>query len=103
MTKSQLIERLASQAGIPKTHAETIVNGFFDSMVEAMKRGEKVEIRGFGSFSVRSYKPYIGRNPKTNESVHVQPKKLPFFRVGKELRETINADLPTGSSSGDSR
>jgi integration host factor subunit beta len=97
MTKSQLIERLAAQASIPKTHAETIVDGFFDSMIESMKRGEKIEIRGFGSFSVRSYKPYTGRNPKTNESVRVQPKKLPFFRVGKELRERINADLPAAA------
>jgi integration host factor subunit beta len=95
MTKSQLIEKLAQEAKIPKTHAETIINGVFDSMVEAMKRGEKIEIRGFGSFSVRSYKPYTGRNPKTNESVHVKPKKLPFFRVGKELREQINKELPT--------
>lgn len=94
MTKSQLIEHLATQTRIPKTHAETIVNSFFDSMVDAMKRGEKIEIRGFGSFSVRNYKPYKGRNPKTNESVEVQPKRLPFFRVGKELREKINADLP---------
>jgi integration host factor subunit beta len=96
MTKSQLIEKLAEQASIPKTYAETVVNGFFDSMIEAMRKGEKIEIRGFGSFSVRSYKPYIGRNPKTNESVHVQPKRLPFFRVGKELREAINMDIEPG-------
>ena len=94
MTKSQLIEKLASKANIPKTHAEVVVNSFFDAMVEEMKRGGKIEIRGFGSFSVRDYKPYVGRNPKTNESVEVKPKKLPFFRIGKELRERINEGLP---------
>ena len=90
MTTSQLIERLAERAGIPKTHSEVIVNSCFDAMTEAMKRGEKIEVRGFGSFSVRQYQSYTGRNPKTNQSVEVPPKKLPFFRVGKDLRELIN-------------
>jgi integration host factor subunit beta len=93
MTKSQLIERLADGARIPKTHAEVIVNSFFDAMTEAMKRGEKIEVRGFGSFSVRNYQSYTGRNPKTNQSVEVPPKKLPFFRVGKDLRELINSGI----------
>lgn len=90
MTKSQLIERLSESARIPKTHAEVVVNSFFDAMTVAMKEGQKIEVRGFGSFSVREYRSYTGRNPKTNEAVQVPPKKLPFFRVGKDLRELIN-------------
>ncbi len=103
MTKSQLIEKLASASGIPKTRAEALVNAFVDGVVDAMRRGAKVELRGFGSFSVRQYASYTGRNPKTNEPVHVRPKRLPFFRVGKELKERINrggAPVPRKASSG---
>jgi integration host factor subunit beta len=60
-------------------------------MVDALKKGEGIEIRGFGSFTVREYKPYEGRNPRTGQPVHVAPKRLPFFKVGKELRERVNA------------
>jgi len=94
MTKSVLIELLAEKANIPKVEAEKVVNSFFDAMVEALKRGESIEIRGFGSFRIRGYKPYTGRNPKTNQSVSVPSKRLPFFRVGKELKEFINQDMP---------
>jgi len=62
----------------------------FDSMVEALRRGDGIEIRGFGSFSIREYKEYEGRNPRTGETVHVKPKRLAFFKVGKELRERVN-------------
>jgi integration host factor subunit beta len=90
MTKSQVVARLAELARIPKTRAEAFVNVFFEAVADAMKRGDKVEIRGFGSFSVRRYGSYTGRNPKTNELVQVRPKRLPFFRVGRQLREMIN-------------
>ncbi len=90
MTKSQLIEKLAAGAGISKTRAEAIVNAFVDAVIDAMLRGAKIEIRGFGSFSVRQYGSYTGRNPKTNEPVRVRSKKLPFFRVGRGLKERIN-------------
>jgi integration host factor subunit beta len=81
----------------------------FDSMVDALCRGEGIEIRGFGSFSIRAYKEYQGRNPRTGEAVHVRPKRLAFFKVGKELRERVNNGRtepvrkpPTSSSSGSS-
>jgi integration host factor subunit beta len=91
MTKSELIEAIAEKAGIPKARAELLVNGVFDAMGEALARGEGIELRGFGSFTVRTYEAYEGRNPKTGEAVHVEPKKLPFFKVSKELRERVEA------------
>ncbi len=91
VTKSDLIERLSEALKLPKGKAEAVVNVMFDSMVGALERGERIEIRGFGSFEVRSYKAYEGRNPRTGEPVHVKPKRLPFFKVGKELRERVNA------------
>src|SRR6185295_12029501 len=75
---------------LPAGKAEAIVNCIFDSMVKALERGEGIEIRGFGSFTVREYKAYEGRNPRTGEPVHVAPKRLPFFKVGKDLRELVN-------------
>ena len=91
VTKSDLIERLSESLKLPKGKAEAVVNVMFDSMTTALERGERIEIRGFGSFEVRSYKAYEGRNPRTGEPVHVKPKRLPFFKVGKELRERVNA------------
>ncbi len=90
MTKSDLIEKLAERLKLPKGKAETIVNTIFESMETALARGERIEIRGLGSFEVRSYKAYEGRNPRTGEPVGVQPKRLPFFKVGKELKERVN-------------
>jgi len=90
MTKSDLIEAVANQLKLPKGKAELVVNCIFDSMEAALKRGERIEIRGFGSFEIRSYKSYEGRNPRTGEPVSVQPKRLPFFKVGKELKERVN-------------
>lgn len=92
MTKSELIEEIAQRTGLTKSRAEMVVGTVFDSMVDAMARGEGIEIRGFGSFTVRQYKAYEGRNPRTGDAVHVAPKKLPFFKVGKELRERVNSD-----------
>ena len=97
MTKSELIEEIAQRTGMTKSRAEMVVATVFDSMVDAMARGEGIEIRGFGSFTVRHYKAYEGRNPRTGEPVHVGPKKLPFFKVGKDLRERVNHSR-TGAS-----
>ncbi|PRP97638.1 HU family DNA-binding protein [Enhygromyxa salina] len=90
MTKSELIERVAQESGLPKGRAEMVVNTIFDSMTSALIAGDGIEIRGFGSFTVRLYKSYEGRNPRTGDVVHVAPKRLPFFKVGKELRERVN-------------
>jgi len=91
MTKSELIDAVATRANITKSRAELVVNCLFGAMTDALKNGEGIEIRGFGSFSVRQYKPYNGRNPRTGEPVHVATKRLPFFKVGKELKESVNA------------
>ena len=90
MTKSVLIERIAESLKLPAGKAEAIVNCVFDSMVKALENGEGIEIRGFGSFTVREYRSYEGRNPRTGAPVHVPPKRLPFFKVGKELKEMVN-------------
>lgn len=90
VTKSDLIETIANKLNLPKGKAELIVNCIFDSMEESLRRGDRIEIRGFGSFEIRSYKAYEGRNPRTGDPVGVQPKKLPFFKVGKELKERVN-------------
>jgi integration host factor subunit beta len=90
MTKSDLIEAVANTLKLPKGKAELIINSIFSSMEDALRRGERIEIRGFGSFEVRNYKSYEGRNPRTGDPVKVAPKRLPFFKVGKELRERVN-------------
>ena len=90
MTKSDLINALTTRANITHARAEQVVNVIFEAMTESLIRGEGIEIRGFGSFSVRSYKGYRGRNPRTGEPVEVAPKRLPFFKVGKELKELVN-------------
>jgi len=90
MTKSDLIDHLCEAQKMAKGRAEAIVNAIFDSMEQALKRGERIEIRGLGSFEVRSYKAYDGRNPRTGSRVAVKPKRLPFFKVGKELKERVN-------------
>ena len=89
MNKSGMIENLANERGISFKKAEEVVNTVFDTMTEALLTGERIEIRGFGSFVVNDYKSYTGRNPKTGESISVKPKKLPFFKVGKELKLRI--------------
>jgi integration host factor subunit beta len=90
VTKSDLIETVAQKLHLPKGKAELIVNCVFDSMEESLKKGERIEIRGFGSFEIRHYKAYEGRNPRTGDPVGVHPKRLPFFKVGKELKERVN-------------
>ena len=90
MNKSELVEALSVTRGISFKKAEDIVNAIFDSMTPALMEGDRIEIRGFGSFVVRDYKSYTGRNPKTGELIEVKPKKLPFFKVGKELKERVS-------------
>jgi len=91
MNKSQLIEALAQEMDLPVREAAPITNTILDSMVEALASGDNIEIRGFGSFVIKTYESYYGRNPKTGEKIKVPPKKLPFFKVGKELRENVNS------------
>lgn len=90
MTKSELIDALAARGELTKARAELVVNQIFDTMFTAIERGEGIEIRGFGSFTVRGYRSYSGRNPRTGGHVEVAAKRLPFFKVGKELREIVN-------------
>ena len=91
MTKSQLVTILAEEANITRLKAEVVVNTLFDSISEALVKGNRVEIRGFGSFVNREYGAYEGRNPRTGAVIDVKQKKVPFFKAGKELREHINA------------
>jgi integration host factor subunit beta len=91
MTKSDLIEYLCDKQKLPKGRAELLINTIFGCMEESLGRGERIEIRGFGSFEIRTYKAYQGRNPRTGNTVAVRPKRLPFFKVGKELKERVNA------------
>jgi integration host factor subunit beta len=90
MNKSDLIDALALDQKLPVKTAESIIATILDSIAETLVNGDGIEIRGFGSFNVREYKSYDGRNPKTGTVVKVKPKKLPFFKVGKELREAVD-------------
>jgi len=90
MNKLELVSALKTEANISKSEAATVVQLFFDSMADAMAKGERVEIRGLCSFFVKEYKSYTGRNPKTGQKVTISPKKLPFFKAGKELKERVN-------------
>jgi len=90
MNKLELVSTLKNTTGISKTDAAKVVQIFFDSMADALAHGERVEIRGLCSFFVKEYKSYTGRNPKTGDPVTIQPKKLPFFKCGKELKERVD-------------
>ncbi len=99
MTKSDLVEKLADKAAnlaLTKKQCEEIVDTVFDRMKEALRKGEKIEIRGFGSFTIRVRRSKEGRNPKTGEKVFIPEKRIPFFKVGKELREMVNPDGTEG-------
>lgn len=101
MNKSELIQKIAQRVNLTRKKAEEVVNLIFDSMSQALIRGDRVEIRGLGSFMVKSYEAYQGRNPRTGEAIRVKPKKLPFFKVGKELKKRVNEgskSSPTASS-----
>lgn len=90
MTKADLITLIAEKARLQHKQSENVVNMIFDMMADALKRDDRIEIRGFGSFVNRSYGGYQGRNPKTGQVVQVSPKRVPFFKVGKELKEMVD-------------
>ncbi len=87
MNKLDIVETLKDETGITKAEAGKIVNLFFDEMTNALAVGDRAEIRGFCSFYVKAYESYTGRNPKSGEKIEVKPKKLPFFKCGKELKD----------------
>ena len=91
MTKAELVEDVAKTSDLSKKDAEVIVQTVLDSIIESLKSGEKVELRGFGSFRLRQRAARLGRNPKTGEKVHVPAKKVPYFKPGKDLKELINS------------
>ncbi len=90
MNKSELVEALSIKNNLTYKKSEQIVNLIFDTMSQALIDNDRIEIRGFGSFMVKDYRAYMGRNPKTGEIIKVNEKKLPFFKVGKELRERVD-------------
>ncbi len=92
MNKSDLIEKVVEQINLPKKRAELIVNLLFDAMTQALAEGERIEIRGFGSFISKQYRARTGRNPRTGQTIPVPEKRLPFFKVGKELRERVDSE-----------
>lgn len=90
MTKSEMVTALAVDRGISEKQAKAVLDTILDTMTDALARGEGIELRGFCSFSVKHYKPYEGRNPKTGQSLQVKSKRLPFFKASLELREQLN-------------
>src|SRR3977135_2574568 len=90
MTKADLIEEVSSLAEVTRKDGEVIVETIFDSIVRSLRAGDKIEIRGFGSFRTRQRKPRVGRNPKTGARVEVPAKKIPYFKPSKELKDVIN-------------
>lgn len=97
MTKAELVDEVAGVVQLTKKQAETIVNIVFDSIVDSLRNGQKIELRGFGSFRLRNRKSRTGRNPKTGEKVEVPSKKIPYFKPGKELKELINRAIADGT------
>ena len=89
MTKAELVEEVSRVSDLTKKHSEVIVDTVFESIIEALKRGEKIELRGFGSFRLRKREPRKGRNPKTGERVEVPATRVPYFRMGKELKAVL--------------
>ncbi|MEO5820751.1 MAG: integration host factor subunit beta, partial [Vicinamibacteraceae bacterium] len=92
MTKAELVEEVSRVSDLTKKHSEVIVDTVFQSIIDALHRGEKIELRGFGSFRLRQREPRKGRNPKTGDKVDVPPKKVPYFKPGKELKDLLNRD-----------
>ena len=91
MTKAELVEEVARVSELTKKHSEIIVNTVFDSIVDALRKDQKIELRGFGSFRIRQRRSRQGRNPKTGDKVDVPAKRIPYFKPGKELKELINS------------
>ena len=91
MNKSELIESIAANSGITHSKSEELVELFFNSVSDSLHQGGRVEIRGFGAFSVKDYDSYTGRNPKTGERIFVEAKRLPVWRTGLELKKRVDA------------
>jgi integration host factor subunit beta len=101
MNKSELVEVVASRAEVPQNKAEEVVNAIFDAVTRALVEGRRIEIRGFGSLVNKRYEPYVGRNPKSGDTIDVKAKTLPFFKVGKELKERVNRSLGRRDGTGE--
>ena len=100
MTKAELVEEVSKVSDLTKKHSEVIVDTVFKTIIDALHRGEKIELRGFGSFRLRKREPRKGRNPKTGDKVDVPPKKVPYFKPGKELKELINRESAVAEADG---
>ncbi len=92
MNKLELISKLGEEQGLSKAESKNVVDLFFDRISEALIKGDRVEIRGLCSFKVKEYESYTGRNPKSGEIVKVKPKRLPFFKVGTELKHRVDGE-----------
>jgi integration host factor subunit beta len=103
LTKADLIEEVLRITELPRKESETIVETIFDSIIESLQSGDKIEIRGFGSFRTRQRRGRVGRNPKTGEKVEVPPKKIPFFKPSKELKDFVNNSEAAASAAGDAK
>src|SRR5215470_16023899 len=103
LTKADLIEEVLNVTELPRKESETIVETIFDSIIAALQKGEKIEIRGFGSFRTRERRGRVGRNPKTGEKVEVPAKKIPYFKPSKELKDFVNNATAEASAAGESR
>ncbi len=101
MTKAELIEEVSKVVEMTRKDSETIVETIFDSIVNSLHKGDKIEIRGFGSFRTRQRQPRVGRNPKTGSRVEVPSKRIPYFKPSKELRDLVNQAAQAGHSGGD--
>ena len=99
MTKAELVEDVARAAELTKKDAERLVEIVFESIIDTLNQGEKIELRGFGSFRVRERGARRGRNPKTGDPVNIPAKRVPYFKPGKELKELINEESASGTSS----
>src|SRR5689334_24999048 len=98
MTKADLIEEVSRLADVTRRDSEVIVETIFDSIVRSLRAGDKIEIRGFGSFRTRQRNPRVGRNPKTGDRVEVPAKKIPFFKPSKELKDIVNNSPDQGTA-----
>lgn len=104
VTKADLIEEVLRITELPRKESEAVVETIFESIIESIQKGDKIEIRGFGSFRTRQRRGRVGRNPKTGEKVEVPAKKIPFFKPSKELKDFVNAGgAADGASAGDSK
>src|SRR5438045_5491695 len=99
LTKADLIEEVLNVTELPRKESETIVETIFDSIIAALQKGEKIEIRGFGSFRTRERRGRVGRNPKTGEKVEVPAKRIPFFKPSKELKDFVNSEQAAAMTS----